>query len=281
MLYPEDPGNLQRVKDRPEHRFFKAYGEAMPKGDWNHPGTKQGIYMIGPDAEYLEGKFAASSDPADIRARLTRALERWNELRAEKGYANKPVPAKKATCPPDVEGELVLRVNLRDLPRGGESAPVRYEDKDRSREGWLEFTKWAWNENWIGFPSADAFLPASGDGWSPLDSTVVRRICREVLVDNVRGQAPGWEDAHVLGAKVEARRTAEGIEYRGSVKMDDGQRGYEAKMYGRGRYDPTANRFTKLDWVFLGTRRGASRFNQRENDRGPAPMGVTLSLFQP
>ena len=63
MLYPEDEWNLARVKDTPQHKFFKRFGESMPLGHWRESGTRQGVYMIGPDGEYLEGRFAASSMP--------------------------------------------------------------------------------------------------------------------------------------------------------------------------------------------------------------------------
>ena len=60
------------------------------------------------------------------------------------------------------------------------------------------------------------------------------------------------------------------------VSMASGSRGFDAKLYGQAQWDGT--KFTEFDIVVMGTRRGAAQFNQRENDRGPAPMGVTLSL---
>jgi len=284
MLYPEDPGNLGRVKDRPDHLFFKKYGEAMPKGDWHHPGTKQGIYMMGPNAEYLEGKFAASSDPADIRARLGRALQRWEALRESAGYASLPVPEVKSALPPGIEGEIVFQVNLRDLPRSaGDRSGQRFGDVDRSRDGWRDFTKWAWNENWIGLPSAAAFVP-SGSAAEPVPAAVVQRIAREVLVDNVRGQAPGWQAGEVREAVLTKRRLSSGagtmrFEYTGRAHMEAGGRGYDATLYGQGVWNEAKRAFDSLDLVASGMRWGASRFNQREQDPGPAPMGVALSLY--
>lgn len=276
MLYPEDPGNLNRVKDRPEHLFFKKFGEAMPPGAWNHPGTKQGIYMMGPEAEYLEGRFAASGEPGDIRQRLERALERWETLRKEKGYANKPIPPKPWTPPPGVEGELVFRVNLRDLPRGNgdESGKRRHELPATGM--WKDFVKWAWNENWFAVPKAEAFVPR-GEGEEEVSPALVRQMVREVLVDNVRGQTQTWRDEEVAEARLTMRRIAgPRIEYKGRVSMKAGQRGYEAIIYGQGTWD--GKKFGDLDLVVLGMRRGRGSFNQRENDLGPAPMGITLSL---
>ncbi|MCW5937112.1 MAG: hypothetical protein KIT11_07395 [Fimbriimonadaceae bacterium] len=285
MLYPEDSGNLARVQNDPAHLFFKKFGESMPKGDWNHPGTKQGVYMIGPNAEYLEGRFAASSDPADMQARLRRALARWEKLREEKGYAGKPVPAVKTTMPPEVEGGFVLRVNMRDLPRGdGDDSGARHEDRDRSGDPWIGFTQWAWNEKWIGLETGYPFVP-EGSEVEVVDEAVVGRIWREMLVDNVRGQAPEWRPQDVKKAVLTKGRIAEAdgtvtIEFRGEAMMNDGSRGYEATVYGQGTWSKDAWEFTSFDLVAVGMRKGASRFNQRENDLGPAPMGVTLSLYR-
>lgn len=285
MLYPEDQYNLNRVKDRPDHQFFKRFGESMPKGDWNHPGTKQGIYMMGPDAEYLEGRFAASGDAGDIRARLKRALERWDAIAKQKGYKNLPIPERKWSPPPGISGNLILRVNLRDLPRGeGDKSGSRREDLPNNSGHWMDFVRWAWNENWIGLESPAPFVTRSRE-WEPVEEHVIARIAREVMVDNVRGQAPTWQLGSVKEAKLSMRLLSseagvDRIEYSGKVRMEEGSRAYSAAIYGVGEWDRAKSAFRSLDLVAAGTRRGASRFNQRERDPGPAPMGVTLSLHR-
>lgn len=285
MLYPEDPGNLSRVKDDPAHLFFKKYGESMPPGDWNHPGTKQGIYMMGPNGEYLEGKFAAASNPADIQARLRRAIQRWDALRQSKGYANSPIPSVKATYPPDVSGELIFRVNSRDLPRGaGDRSGRRITEAERTSNAFMDFTKWAWNETWVGVAKTQSFVPdSSGAGAVPI--SVARSIARTALLDNVRGQNPEWRDQDIknIAIRMNLVRNSNGsqvIEYTGSAQITDGNKSYSATCYGEGVYDSKVGKFSRLDLVWLGMRGGAAQFNQRANDRGPAPMGVTLSLFK-
>lgn len=285
MLYPEDPGNLNRVKDRPDHQFFKKYGESMPPGAWNHPGTKQGIYMIGPNAEYLEGRFAAASEAGDIRARLQRALARWEQLKSEKGYRNAPIPARKFSPPPGVSGELILRVNLRDLPRRpGDQSGARIGDLTGNKNAFLDYVRWAWNENWIGFPDAAPFVPKSTSA-EPMPVDLLREIATEVLVDNVRGQAPTWSPQDIRAASGTQRRTHESqdavkIAYSGRVSLSGGGRGYDASFYGESIWNPNRQAFESFDIVFAGMRTGASRFNRREDDLGPAPMGVTLSLHR-
>lgn len=273
-LYPENPQHLERAGSRPDHQFFRKYGESMPKGDWN-AGTKQGIYMIGPDAEYLEGRFAASGEPEDIKARLKRALERWKMLKKEKGYAAKAIPTKSWSPPPGLEGELVLRVNLRDLPRGeGDKSGARRQDLPDSGN-WSDFTKWAWNENWIALPVQKSFVP-TGSEWELIDPELSSRIAREVIVDNVRGQAPEWQRQEVKLAELRMHYMDKNlIEYKGRFEMEGSGRSFKGDVYGQGTWDGKS--FVTLDLVVLGIRAGKSRFNQRENDLGPAPMGVTLS----
>lgn len=283
MLYPEMPVRLNRVKDQPSHRLFKKYGESMPVGDWNHPGTKQGIYMMGPDGEYLEGAMWASGKEDKIRDRLERALWRWDALRKEKGYENRLVPQVEWSRPPGFSGELVLRVNIRDLPRGpGDKSGARFHELPGNNEAYPAFLKWTWNENWIGLPSARAFVP-SGAGAEEVDATVVRRICQEVLVDNARGGAPVWEAKDVRHATIAMRRlgSSNGVQkiaYAGRMLMSDGTRTFDASLYGEGMWNEQKGAFESIEIVVIGTRYGGSRYNHRENDIGPAPMGVTLSL---
>ncbi|MCU0865373.1 MAG: hypothetical protein MUC36_16440 [Planctomycetes bacterium] len=288
MLYPEDPGNLARVADNAEHRFFKRYGESMPAGFWNHPGTKQGIYMIGPDGEYLEGKAAANGEPRDIEARLQRALAAWDKLRKQKKYANRPVPAVVEAAPPEVAGKaLILRASLRDLPRGqgaSAKAPSRWRRELGDSLGWRGFVEWAWNQNWIGFDDPRAFVTDAAAP-QPVADDVVRRLCREVLVDNVRGQQPWWEAAHVRTATLTMRRVKADkvwrLEYQGEARMQDGDRAFAARLRGEAEWDPQQKKFVRFELIALGDRRGAGTFNQRSEDLGPAPMGVALRLFAP
>ncbi|MEQ1936487.1 MAG: hypothetical protein ABL962_21750, partial [Fimbriimonadaceae bacterium] len=167
----------------------------------------------------------------------------------------------------------------------GDTSGARIEEV-RNRSGqWNDFTKWAWNENWIGLPDALAFVPKGG-GLEQVDSVAVSRICREVLVDNVRGQAPVWRPDALKTTSITMRILSQKanvthIEYTGSAHMESGANSYQAKIYGQGFWHPKEGRFDKLNLVATGMRAGAWQFNQRENDRGPAPMGVSLSLYRP
>lgn len=273
---------MQRIANDPTHRFFRKYGESMPEGDWNHPGTKQGIYMIGPDAEYLEGRFAAGGDREDMRKRLRRALQRWQKLRKRRDYRNAPVPVADRVMPPDIEGKaLAFAVSLRDLASIDDPESVRRYRRDRFDDrNWAEFVKWAWNRNWIAFDDPQVFVTKSKEP-RPVADEVVRRLYREVLVDNVRGQAPHWREQHVETATLTMRRTKVErsvwtIEYRGEAVMDAGPQGYRATLYGRSRWHSKTGDFESFELVAVGERRGAWRFNQRNRDPGPKPLGIAL-----
>lgn len=286
LLYPEDPGNLARVADRPEHRFFKKFGEAMPKGDWHHPGTKQGIYMIGPDGEYLEGRFAAGSEPADIRARLERALERWRVLQKEKRYANRPVPRVVSAVPPEFASAAhLLVVHSRDLPRGsGDRSGARFDPARHQDGGFLGYLAWAWNENWVPLASLDG-LVAAGKDWQPVPAELVATLARQALVDNVRGQANAWSAAAVRRAELRVKpaasrgRTAVFV-YDGAFELVDGARSFRGTFRGEASYDRQQRRFLAFDLVATGDRTGGQQFNRREQDRGPAPLGIAIGLYQ-
>ena len=286
FIFPEGQWALNRAAGQPAHEFFKSFGEQMPDADWNDPGTKQGVYMIGPNAEYLEGGGAISGNPTDVRRRMKTALDRWKKIAKKKRYKNKPVPeVTNVTVPEMADKPLVFRVFLRDLPRGAGDDSGRRFTKADLRGMWLDFTKWAWNINWIALDDARALVP-KGKKEKPVDSAVFRRICREVLVDNVRGQNRRWQDENVRLAELTMKRLSSKdgkwiIEYRGKAEMASGNQRYAPTLYGRGTWHVKKRRFEQLDIVAIGERRGAGTYNQRRQDQGPAPMGIALTLFQP
>ncbi|MEZ6016550.1 MAG: hypothetical protein R3F49_15645 [Planctomycetota bacterium] len=281
----------------------------MPAGEWNTKGTKQGIYMFGPDGEYLEGAHAASGSAAKLAERLARALERWESVRTTKGYANLPVPPAAAVAPPELDalarGEhgLILRVSLRDLPRGGrDDSGRRFSAADRAGKPWLAFTEWAWNQNWLGVRDARGLLPRADLASQPedkaldgaataVDAGIVDQLFRTALVDNVRGQNGVWraEDVHdaTLTVREVARREdpehgpVRDLEYEGHGRMDDGNKRFAPTLYGRATWSERDTRFVAFQLVATGERAGAGPFNQRGNDKGPAPMGIALELFAP
>jgi hypothetical protein len=284
-LYPEHPEHLKRVQGTPAHEFFKRYGEAMPEGDWNHRGTKQGLYMIGPNGEYLEGKFAASGLPDDILKRMERALERWQKLRHQAGYANTPVPKVVTTLPARVAGkDFVLRVHSRDLPRGEGGQGRRFDPDKDLNANWGDFKKWAWNVNWLAVDRWRVLVPSSKQV-EDVDAAFVTQLAREMLIDNVRGQAKTWSADAVKTAKLTMlgmpNYDVMKVMYRGEVELDNGQRSMKLKLLGDAVYDQAKRRFRKLRIVAIGLRAGSQGVSQREDDSQPSPIGFAINLYRP
>lgn len=281
FLYPEDAASLSRVADDPAHRLFRRFGEAMPKVDWNHPGTKQGIYLIGPDGEYLEGRGPFDGAADDLAARMERALERWRDLRGRRKYANKPVPQDGVVVPSGFERfPLLLRSTVRDLAAAECATTPRWR-AGAFRDGfWPEFTQWAWNQGWYGVEDAAVLLPP-GEAAVEVDAAWLRRVCREVFVDTVRGQAPAWRDEHVRAARLQMRRSKGKarpivVEYDGAIELDDGEHGMTLRLHGRGEFDAGTRQCLELLLVATGERRGAHAANQRHGGPPAAPIGFVL-----
>lgn len=300
FLYPEGDWALEQRAGDPGHELFKHFGTQVPAEDWNAGGTKQGIYMMGPNGEYLEGAHAASGRADHLRWRMERALERWEALKAEADYADQPVPLGDAVAPPAIEAApLALRVSLRDLPRESDpDAGRRITSRDKRDRRWIAFTNWAWNQNWITFDDPLVFVPRAVRGlaaeadadavgtWEAVSRNVVRRIARNVLVDNVRGQTSAWLNDAVQVAELEMRFTARDgelvtLEYRGSAALANASATYAPTLCGRAVWNLRTRSFVTFSLVAIGTRSGTGTFNQRAEDPGPAPMGIVLDLFVP
>ena len=288
-IYPESEWALGRLQEDPAHLLFKRFGESLPPSNWNEGGTKQGIYMMGPDGEYLEGLGAASGSADKMVRRLERALERWKKLAADKDYGNLPVPAGSAVAPPEVEqAALAFRVSLRDMPRKeGSAEGRRFTERDMRRRPWMAFTEWAWNQNWLTLEDATGLVPSPDViAAQAVDPKLVDRMYRQVLVDNVRGQTPTWDPADVKTATltmslVSDQDGLQTIAYQGQAHMQSETQRYEATLYGQAVWNPGEERFESFCLVAMGEREGAGTFNQRSGDPGPAPMGVVLDLFAP
>jgi hypothetical protein len=286
FLFPEDAASLQRVADQPAHQLFRRFGEAMPAADWRRVGTKQGIYLMGPDGEYLEGLSTASGDPADMRRRFERALARWQTVRKERGYAERPVPQAGRAAPAAFAGApLLLRISVRDLAGDACEATPRWRPGAFDDGNWAEFTRWAWNQNWHGVNEPARLLPPDANEVE-VDAPWFRRFCREVFIDNVRGQAPPFADEHVRKAVLRMRRRAPRngkveVVYSGEVELDDGAHGMSLRLHGSGVFALAEGRCERLLLVALGERRGAHPANQRGSGPAASWIGFAARLHAP
>lgn len=293
----DEVGRLQRGKD-PECLFFQGVAEqGHYKGRTTPTDTRQGIYAFAPSGAFLASINTRSA--RDMARMLESALEKWKTLsREERLGAADPRAAASAIRRYEAlfpEGGLALRVTSRDLPRKDGTEP-------RSRRDWRAH---AWNQDtaWFKKEEARAFLPP-GDAMKPGDRHAVpaplaTRIVRAHLVDNVRGQTTTYDQADVVAAElssvvesVSGGRVTLRLEGKtravkkgtwpvaGFEDMNEPkptERGVETALLGRAEFDLAAGRFAAFELVASGTRWGATQYNGREDDFGPAPIAFVFA----
>jgi hypothetical protein len=267
--------------DSPGAKFFKEYStKAAFELRWG-PTTKQGVYAMTPDGDYLSGHVARHDKAATV-AMLKKALQKWNDLIATKGIKPKPIPPRPANrtwdagLAPNAGGDagakagLILQATVRDLPYKGELHPGPAEYKNWFNQTWVDFTE-----------QETASLLPKGPGKTPVPDALIRKIAKESLIDFVRGQAPGWSDAGVKKAvlTVEPIPGKEGtitVRYQGEFELSEGGRGFDGKLHGKAVFDTRLNRFRSFELVAAGMRRG--RTENFRGDAPPSPLGLAFII---
>jgi hypothetical protein len=237
-----------------------------------------------PDGEYL-GAHPGRHAKEDTLALLARALERWEKIVKEKGLQPKPIPRRARKL---WEGEgvaaraggsvgsgaaMILQVNSRDLPKadGTFAGPPEYRNY--------------WNQNWLDFTAADVagLLPKNG-ARTEVPSPLFRRVARESLIDNVRGQSGGWPETAVRKAvltvePVSTQGDLQTVRYEGEFRAELPDRSYGGKLRGLAVYDAKKNAFTKFELVAVGVRTGGTgSANFRTQGEGDSGLGVSFIL---
>ena len=265
----------------PECEFFKGFCEEGHYGGRTRPtNTRQGIYCCTPSGRFLAS--VNSTDPRRVATMLEQALDAWRKTRKKDRYLE---AAPDAGAAAQTRGEaryptggLVLKVYTRDLPRA--KKPGR---------GWRGV---AWNQDFAWFREAEArsFLPERPRKGArhAVPAKLARRLARCHLVDNVRGQTRSYQDPQVESAELTAVITAvvgtrvelrlEGATRAASPGWGNRERGMETKLLGKATFDLAGGRFVAFEMVAVASRWGATRYNAREDDPGPAPMGVLFVL---
>lgn len=268
--------------DSPGSKFFKEYvansGGAIGWG----ATTKQGVYVMTPEGQYLGGHFARHDKATTLKV-LKDSLEKWNEVVAKKSLKPKPIPPRPAGRTWGAEGlavnaggdagkksALILEVFVRDLPYKGERHP-----------GPDQYRNWV-NQTWVDFTAEEVqgLLPKNG-AKTPVPDALVRKIAREALFDFVRGQSGGWPDTAIrkLSLTVEPAGGKDGaalLRYQGEFEQGDASRGFDGKLYGTAQVDPKTGRFKMFELAAAGMRRGKT-----ENFRGdapPSPLGIAFVI---
>jgi len=272
--------------------FFRGFCDEGHYGSRGADATRQGIYAVTPSGRLLAS--VNTTDPKRMVAMLELALAHWEGLGEGERYLD-PAPAGDAFRAQRGEAQypeegLVLRSFVRDLPRPGQPVADDWRGK-------------AWNTDLAWYSKAEArrFLPAEpkkGDTHT-VPANEFERLVRFTFVDSVRGQTLPFAPGHVKEAKLVAEVVAvKGsrveLRFRGSVHTEASgdwsvgglndadrapqKRGFRGTVGGAAVYDLEAERFMSFRIVASGTRWGGTRFNFRQDDLEPAPIGFVVDL---
>jgi hypothetical protein len=290
----DEVGLLQRKQTKgPEAEWFRGVAEQGHYGGRTVPtDTRQGIYAAAPSGVLLAS--INHNDPRRVAAMLSKALAVWDAMPREQrlpasALEKAPVgrPRWETLYPAD---GLVLRVHTRDVGRAAA------QGDDWRLKAWnLDFA-------WFRKDEATALVPADDKPGARVEvpAPITRRIVRLYLVDDVRGQTPAYEDraiekaalssevASVDGTRVtlrllgEARVVAKGTwpigGFRDMNAPQPQERGFDGRLLGHATFDRATGRFVAFELLALGSRWGATQYNGRADDLGPAPMGVAFTL---
>jgi hypothetical protein len=290
----DEVGFLQRKTSKgPEAEWFRGVAEQGHYGGRTVPtDTRQGIYAAAPSGVLLAS--INPNDPRRVAAMLTKALAAWEALpRAKRlpasALAQAPVGRPRWETLYPVDG-LALRVTSRDVGREPASG-----DDWRAKAWNLDFA-------WFRREEALALVPADAKPGARIEvpTAIVRRVVRLYLVDDVRGQTPAFEDRSIERATLSSevvRTDKDRVEIRltgGARVVEKGswpvggfrdaraptaqERGFDGEFLGHATFDRASGRFVAFEMLALGSRWGATQYNGRTDDPGPAPMGVSFSL---
>lgn len=283
----ENCSYLQRQQDA-EGDLFRLIAEQGHYGGRFHPtDTRQGMYVCTPDGTLLASCNVHGADR--LLPVLHAALEKWETHPS----AAVPAPlgedgadARFSRRPP--EDGLILRVWARDLPRGDLSA-------DQGGGQWRE-RAFNLDHAWFRSEEAAALVPTAGTA-AVWPEALVRRLVRYHFIDNVRGETPMWRPDEVETAAVRTRITAtQGdlveLAFDGEAAMSrhgawvedfsrerrESEHRIEVRIEGNAQWAADQGRFVRFDLAAAGTRWGATQYNSRHGDPGPAPIGFVVEL---
>jgi hypothetical protein len=285
----ENCSPLQRQRDA-KGDFFRLVAEQGHYAGRTYPtSTRQGYYALTAGGTVLAA--ANSRDPRRMTELLQTALQRWSLLNGD-GAPNSGVqaPADYLPANPDrypADG-LVLRLTARDLPR----------EVDTRQDDWR---KHAWNMDyaWITAVEAAAMVPhpLTPGARREAPAAVLQRLARFHLRDFVRGEPSVWPAealrAGTLVAEVsEVSGERARLRLSGNVRLEWEARwvrpenreqrhsdtGFAATLVGEAEWDSRAGRFARFDLLAAGPRWGTNQYNNRQDDLGPAPLGIVFQL---
>ncbi len=282
---------LQHGKDA-ECKLFQGFMEKGHYGGRVQPtDTRQGTYCCTPSGQFLAS--CNTNDPKQMAGMLRTALSKWKEMTQAvrlSSEVEKPSEIQRPETKYPKDG-LVLQVIVRDLPREDGKCPD-------------DWRKDAWNQDYAWFTRREAaqLLPATlevgAKGTTP--AALISRLARAHLIDTVRGQSSAYQNGAIESAWLETRidkiagdrvsLTLFGASQsnekgswsvNGFADMNDpsaNTRGIDCKLLGSATYDRSKGKFVQFELVAAGQRHGATQYNGRADDPGPAPIGFVFRI---
>lgn len=222
-----------------------------------------------PDAGYLSG-VPGLGRHGPAKKLIAEAWSKYSSVNKNM----KPVPTEAIPLWGGKEptpGGLKLRVAYRDLPRGGNDRPNTARFQNPYNLGWYDFNA----------GEAKAFRT---DSKSPvkIPEAVFSKFATITLKDAVRGQCGRFkpEDLKEGALSTQLISNSNGratFRLTGSAKLNDHQRSVDMKLHGIAVFE--GSKIVSFDLIAAGQRTGKSGANGRENDLGPAPMGIAFQLY--
>ena len=276
----------QRRRNDAEGEFFRKVSDQGPRKNTDG-NTRQGIYCLTASGKMLAYKNA--QDPEVMKDVLRRGLAAWKRLPVEErapGAVKVEDLGKtdaRFTRPPP-EGGLIVTVHTRileDNDRGWwKHGTCDFPGGDRSARDHLWLTK----DDWQSLIPMEPKL----DGVYPVPGRVARRIARQHLVDNTRGEPTFWKVEQVR--KLEMNVTVVEVTEKNILLRLDGtallatdanvtqsSRGYSATLVGEIRYDRAKKAIDRFDVVAIGNHWGDGLYTGGSRP-GRTPLGVAFEL---
>jgi len=282
----ENSSVLERRQDD-KGIFFRHVAEQGHYGGRAYPtGTRQGSYVFTADGQFLAS--VNTRKPRRMTAMLEMALDRWRAGHNAGGPAPEPLGWAVVDRSDYPEGGLVLQLAARDLPRAVDERP----------DDWRK-TAWNLDYAWFTREEASALVPEPRTVGNRRASPwpVVRRLARFHLRDFVRGEPFAWPEQAIRHGQLWSAVTGVAgarstLALRGAVRLEaearwvrpeDGRArrypsGYDCTLRGEAIWDGGRGAFAAFDLVATGERWGANQYNEREDDLGPAPLGIAFVL---
>jgi len=266
--------------------FFRSIAEQGYRvGQGLSPTTWQGSYLC-----TAAGELLASGNPSDAHQALA-LIQRASEHRSRRAnQSTRPIIPESYEPDPEYEwaypeNGLILKGYVRDLPRESGESDLR-----------------KWNLDYVWFTQKEAASLVKeaaeiGQGY-PIPQPLILRLVRFHFLDTVRGESLRWRSEHVKRAEIFLtleERKGEQVKLRleGSVrneappsfelnpyngKIVDMGRGIDLRLLGYLTYQKERQAFTRFDIIAVGLRWGATAYNDRFGDLGPAPIGFAFEL---